>query len=96
MNRDQEINTANAANVANAASQGTAFGASLNTLGTRIQAQIEQINRLGPNGLNGPQTKVVLANLAALQSSLEVLRGCCTNPKAPLRDIPDIQALPSA
>lgn len=39
-------------------------------LGVRVQAMIDQINATPGEGLNGPQTEALLANLATLATNL--------------------------
>jgi len=58
-----------------------AVDAATNALGVRVQTLIDQINRTATEGLDGPQTEAVLANLASLKSVLDAMG---SNPTTPI------------
>jgi hypothetical protein len=60
-------------------------------LAGRVQVLIDQINKTATEGLNGPQTEAVLANLTGL---VTVLNAMGANPSAPLPTPPAPVAIP--
>jgi hypothetical protein len=54
-----------------------------NDMATRVQALIDEINRTATEGLNGPQTEAVLANLTGLVTRLSATGRNPTQPIPP-------------
>lgn len=52
-------------------------------LGARVQKMIDQINATPGDGLNGPQTEALLANLTTLKNNLNAMGADQTVPPAP-------------
>ena len=62
-----------------------------NLLAARVQALIDQINNTATNGLDGPQTEAVLANLTGLAA---VLSAMGSNPSNPIPQVPTPAPIP--
>jgi len=59
-------------------------------LGARVQTLIDQINKTATDGLDGPQTEAVLANLAGLKTVLEAMGHNPSNPIPPTPNFPSV------